>query len=241
MYNSSLDTKVSNYTDIKHILLNNKKHIMITFVNPYSYTIIDSQTNIIENFDYIFADGALLVYLNNLFEKEKIIRTSFDFSSIANDVFEHAINENKNCFFIGGNTQEIELFIKNIKICYPNLKIVGFHNGFLDSSTKQDLFCTLIESKVDYIIIGMGTPLQENLAIELKEKNIDFECIFTCGGFISQTASKVDYYLPIIKKLGLRWLQRFILHPHVRKRILMDYPRFVLKYIYFKIRKNYFN
>jgi N-acetylglucosaminyldiphosphoundecaprenol N-acetyl-beta-D-mannosaminyltransferase len=76
----------------------------------------------------------------------------------------------------------------------------------------------------------MGTPAQEEFAVFLKTEGIVAN-IFTCGGFISQTAIRTYYY----HKFGkgkLRWLQRAIEFKHIRKRLLFDYPINIIRYIF---------
>lgn len=78
----------------------------------------------------------------------------------------------------------------------------------------------------------MGSPYQENFSISLKNSfgNSRLKLIITCGGFLTQTSIKTDYYHPIIKKTGLRWLQRMVMHKHVRDKVFSKYPSFILKY-----------
>lgn len=90
----------------------------------------------------------------------------------------------------------------------------------------------------------MGTPYQENFAQIIKSLNDKGIVVLTCGGFLTQTSMRADYYYPLIKKLGLRWLQRIVMHQHVRQRVIKDYPKFLLTYLYEHgvmalFRKNY--
>lgn len=235
-----LDKKLSSFKSIDQVLLSGNRNL-VTFVNPFSYPILDKSTGVVNQFDYIYADGALLVKLHNIFNGNKITRVSFDFSSIAHDVFNFASRNNKSVFFIGGSPEEINLSVENIKSIYGNLNIIGFHHGYLDNISSDILLKRLFLLKPSIIVVGMGTPLQEEFSIEIKNSGVDFDHIFTCGGFITQSASKPDYYLPIVKKLGLRWLQRFLQSPHVRRRVLINYPAFVFNYLLsqlkFKIKK----
>jgi N-acetylglucosaminyldiphosphoundecaprenol N-acetyl-beta-D-mannosaminyltransferase len=77
----------------------------------------------------------------------------------------------------------------------------------------------------------MGTPAQEELAVYLKDNGVG-AYIFTCGGFIAQTAKNIDYYKPIVKKTNLRWLQRTIEYKHIRRRLFMNYPINIIRYIF---------
>ena len=83
----------------------------------------------------------------------------------------------------------------------------------------------------------MGTPIQEDFAIYCLQNSKFIKKAVTCGGFITQTAIKGDYYHPLIKKLGLRWLQRAYLHKHVRDRLFRVYPKFIFSYLLDIIRK----
>ena len=86
--------------------------------------------------------------------------------------------------------------------------------------------------KPEVVLVGMGTPYQERFSINLKQQLNNPAVIITCGGFLTQTSIKPDYYHPVVKKLGLRWLQRMILHKHVRERVLNKYPKFTVSYLY---------
>jgi N-acetylglucosaminyldiphosphoundecaprenol N-acetyl-beta-D-mannosaminyltransferase len=81
----------------------------------------------------------------------------------------------------------------------------------------------------------MGTPYQEDFAL-LAKKFLKSSFIITCGGFLTQTSIRPDYYSPLVKRLGLRWLQRAIYHKHVRRRLIVDYPKFMIRYIVGKLR-----
>ncbi|EJL7009021.1 WecB/TagA/CpsF family glycosyltransferase, partial [Vibrio cholerae] len=121
----------------------------------------------------------------------------------------------------------------NIVSEYPKLKINYRRNGFFNNKIEvEDIVFNVLKS--DFIILGLGTPKQEDFSSYL-HSIYPGKIIFTCGGFITQTAIKNDYYFPIVKKLGLRWLQRAIMHKHVRRRLLYDYPIFFYKYIKCKL------
>ena len=96
--------------------------------------------------------------------------------------------------------------------------------------TKTIAELNLLQPEV--ILVGMGTPYQERFSINAKQQLSSPAVIITCGGFLTQTSIKPDYYYPWVKKLGLRWLQRIIMHKHVRDRVLKKYPKFTVSYLY---------
>ncbi|XNS81288.1 WecB/TagA/CpsF family glycosyltransferase [Vibrio cyclitrophicus] len=199
-----------------------------SFINPYSYNyFLDNEA--VKNFSGLYIDGQSLVFAFNFFNANKVERASFDFSSIADPVFKHAVNNNYELSIIGGTQSDIELAVNNIKIRYPGINVSFYRNGYF-SSDKERVETLRKISRTDLLIIGMGTPYQEDYAI-LAKSMLDKAFIVTCGGFLSQTAFKADYYSPLVKKLGIRWLQRAIRHKYVRQRLIKDYPIFFLKYI----------
>ncbi|MEI9752331.1 WecB/TagA/CpsF family glycosyltransferase [Moellerella wisconsensis] len=205
---------------------------IFTFVNPYSYYLVDKLDNK-NNFDSIFIDGITLVWAYNLLHKNKVERTSFDFTSIAHDVLLWAEKNNIKTSFIGGNSDEIEKAISVIKKKYPSINIPYYRNGYFNNhSDILDCLDLLKKNEIELLICGMGTPIQENFLIESKNTLSSLKLGFTCGGFISQIATNENYYNPTLNKLNLRWLQRFMRHSHVRKRIFINYPIFFFKYFF---------
>lgn len=231
MYCKRLDKKLSNFEGVEKIITS-KPGSLISFVNPFSYSIISKESELINDIDYWFSDGILLCKLISFFDKRKLNRYSFDFSSIAHEVFKYIEKENLNLAIIGANKEEIENAVNYIKSVY-SINIGYFSDGYFDLENNEHNK-NLIDNNIDVLIVGMGTPYQEKFMIDINKKvNLVFS--ISCGGFLTQTALRGDYYHPIVKKLGLRWLQRAIMHKHVRERLIKDYPMFLLKYIYSRV------
>jgi N-acetylglucosaminyldiphosphoundecaprenol N-acetyl-beta-D-mannosaminyltransferase len=209
-----------------------KRSCIITFVNTFSYyQLLDSDCPI-DKIDCIFVDGYLQVILHNFFHKKKINRASFDFSSLANDFFDYAIKNNLKLALIGAKEDEIIAAIYNLENKYSGLKFLYFRDGYFDNETdKYKAYDVLRQMNIDVVLLGMGTPAQEEFAIYLKEHGL-MSYIFTCGGFITQTAKHIDYYKSIIKKTNLRWLQRAFEYKYVRKRLFINYPINIARYLF---------
>ncbi|GAB6393523.1 MAG: WecB/TagA/CpsF family glycosyltransferase [Treponematales bacterium] len=203
---------------------------IITFVNTFSYyKLVDSGCPVAD-IDCFFVDGSFQVRLHNIFHKDKINRASFDFSSLADDFFNYAVTRDLKTAIIAASDAEARAAVANLRNKYPRLRIPYFRNGyFTDEREKQDTADILKSNSIDAVILGMGTPAQEEFAVYLKNSGVR-AYIFTCGGFITQTAKNIDYYSAIAKKGNLRWLQRAIEYKHVRRRLLFDYPKNLLRY-----------
>lgn len=224
--------EINDFIGVKSLLAH-RGISLITFVNPFSYYLIkDNRLN--EKFDFIFCDAISLVWLHNLVCRKKISRYSFDFTSIANNVFSYSSENSKVVAIVGGTSEEAIMAQKVIEDRFENCKIVAY-GGFFNIY-DSDIYNNLNDLDVDIVISGMGTPLQERFLLEIKSKCPSVTLGFTCGGFISQIASSPDYFNSNMNKLNLRWLQRALRHDYVRRRLLKDYPKFFFKYLFDTIK-----
>ncbi len=200
-----------------------------TFVNPHSYLLLRKSNNI-NYIDTIYIDGYLLVKLFGVIGI-KVSRKSFDMTSLAPKVFKECIKKNKTIYFIGSKKNEITKFISVIKLGYPKLNILGKRNGYFNNTDER---CTEIDKIIkinpDVVVCGMGTPFQESFLIDLKNKGWNGTG-YTCGGFIHQTANKLEYYPDFYNKNNLRWLYRIIDEPKLFRRYAIVYPKAIFIFV----------
>lgn len=230
-----IDNIIKRTPEIDVLLERKKIPSVVTFVNPFSYYKIKDYEKLAQ-LDYIYIDGILLLKLFNISNGTKLRRHSFDYSSIAKTVFNYSIQNKKSIGLIGAKDVEIEQAVKNIKQKNPDIIISYVHSGYFSSYEERSLVIDSVIKASDIIICGLGTPAQEEFALDIKAK-ANNHLIFTCGGFFTQTASRADFYYPFIKKYNLMWLQRVILYKHVRKRFFIDYPKFVVRFLTEKLKK----
>jgi len=230
--NKKLNSKIhsgDNFFTIQKSAFESKESTVISFLNPFSYYEVVKEESLINDVDVYFSDGALLCILHNLF-LPKITRASFDYSSIAEPFLRYVELKNKRIAIIGATSDENFHAVTNLKKQFPNLNIVYQRDGYINN--LGETIAELDRLKPEVVLVGMGTPYQERFSINLKQQLNNPAVIITCGGFLTQTSIKPDYYHPVVKKLGLRWLQRMILHKHVRERVLNKYPKFTVSYLY---------
>ncbi|MET2950710.1 WecB/TagA/CpsF family glycosyltransferase [Vibrio owensii] len=231
-YKKELDLKII-ATPPYHSSMNTQRGgaKVFSFVNPFSYEIISNDKDLIENVDGWFVDGALLCKLMKWKHKVEINRTSFDFSSIADSVLSCCdFNKLKVCI-IGATNNELDIAMSFFRKKYRQADFCITSDGYLCNNKESSLLCDIAEKEPDVFIIGMGTPYQEKLSLKIKSL-VSHDCIiYTCGGFITQTSIRDDYYYPLVKKFNLRAFQRFLSHSHVRERVIKKYPPFVIKYL----------
>lgn len=208
--------------ELNQMFSNKSEATLITFCNPFSFQIIKKNSNFqlsLEAMNHVYADGILLCKLLKL-KGKKVQRLSFDGNSIAPAVFQYCSEKNKKIALIGGNLTEILNATEKIKNQYDlNIDYIrnGYFNNRIELLTSQD---EIINKNIDVVIIGMGSPLQEQYLIDLKNKG--FKGVgFTCGGYITQIASKnLEYYPKFVNKFNLRAFYRLYKEP---KRLFSRY------------------
>jgi len=232
-FNQTLENRLCTTTEFRLVtsILPPKRSFIIGFVNPFSYMLVAGEGRIVNSFDLWFVDGALLRYLTNIRRTKKLERISFDFSSVAGDLMSLSSKLSLNVALIGGNIDELRRAKAFLESKYPNLRIIFSHHGFFCKNLWSKVIERITVSKPDLIVVGLGSPLQENFVLKLKGSLVKPALLFTCGGFISQTGSNGDYYPVWVNKLGLRWAYRALMEKHVRLRLLKNYPIFVLRYL----------
>ena len=221
----------------------------VTFLNPYSTEIAKDYLYLYEKADYICSDGILPIIINKLCNKNRTQRISFDMTSLAPIIFKKLSEDQQSVYFIGSTTENIEAFIRNIMIEYPQLMISGFNDGYLTEEDKIRVYDDILCKKPSTIVIGMGTPLQDKLAYDIRCMGYDGNIYtsysadlgntnYTCGGFFHQSVNSVHYYPKYIDRLNLRWLYRIYKEKYILKRILLYYPKFVFNYLFYLIFSN---
>lgn len=207
-----------------------------TFLNPVSYLTALDNKELFGQMDGIFADGGLLVKAIKMLYAKVVTRRSFDMTSIAPELFAYAVEHDKTIYIVASKQEQVEKAVEIFQERYPEVKFTGYRNGYFSSEEEMDKEAKHItELKPDFLIVGMGSLMQENFL--LKVKNAGYLGIgFTCGGFIHQTSkNEIDYYPAWVDKTNLRFVYRMWKEPHTRKRYVMAGLLFPARFIAEKI------
>jgi UDP-N-acetyl-D-mannosaminuronic acid transferase (WecB/TagA/CpsF family) len=201
----------------------------VFFLNHHSLLTLCDRGILPEKDTLAYADGALLRYQIKL----KGPRMSFDFTGVAARVFKKIADNKIISIFIGGTDSEGNIFKDKISENFPNI-LIETADGYRDVEgivSYLDLNNVSENNFNKIVVLGLGTPKQEDALLVLKQQTEKNQKIlaFTCGGFISQTASNegIRYYPRIINFLNLRSVWRILKEPHVLKRVIFNYPRSV--------------
>lgn len=181
---------------------------LVTCLTPYYMTLMKEEDyGLYNEFDYICSDGAYPLKINSWVGKPKSIRLSFDMSSMAPLVFNDAIKHGEGVYMLGAKPDEIEKSIVTIQSYFPNLKIMGHHHGYI-KDCKDEIVYQIVASGAKICVIGMGAPLQDEMAVRLKKAGF-VGSVYTCGGFIHQTTDGINSFPEWANKLNLRFMYRW--------------------------------
>jgi UDP-N-acetyl-D-mannosaminuronic acid transferase (WecB/TagA/CpsF family) len=201
--------------------------ICLLYVNPFNYFWFRASVLPIEvsqyRLDGIFASA---VFRSLVLRRQVVRRQSFDMTSLAPLIFIECERRKLSVFVAGGSSEDSLEFRKKLLGLFPNLDLRHCVSGFLSETELVDL---VVSANCDVTILGLGNIKQESVAVKLA--SVRPSRYFTCGAFISQTASSADghYYPRQIHKLNLRWLYRLFSESHILGRVVKFYPYFVVQ------------
>ena len=198
-------------------------NVSYSFMNLASLSSFFTKTDN-DNISY-FCDGMLMVLAVKLITKEKIKRVSFDYTSIAGDVFDYAAKHKKPVYIVGAEQYELDNFVNKIQSRHSGLIVAGSRNGYFDEAEQQSIYRSVIDSGAEIVVAGLGAGKQELFLSGLHHAGYQ-GVSFSCGGFIRQESStELTYYPKWINALSLRAFYRMYKEPHTIRRYLIDYPR----------------
>ena len=204
------------------------------FINPATYLRIRNEIDFHNKNVVVRYDSLVLWVISKLFQFIPGERGAFDMSSLAPQIIQGCVEKKSAVLFVGGTFQDALIFEQKLKSRYPKLNLL-VKEGF---QTDQKAILELVHrNSIKYFICGMGAPKQERLVTEIFAKT-GIYC-FTCGGFITQMAKAdhTDYYPPLVVRLNIRFIYRLFKEPHVRMRLIDDYPRGIFFFIFDRFRQ----
>lgn len=127
-------------------------------------------------------------------------------------VLEVGEKENWTFYLLGGRGEVPKIATENLKKIYPNVNIVGYHEGFFEEDSEKEVIQEINELKPNVLFVAMGAPIQEKwIAKHKNELKVDIAA--GQGGTFDYEAGRIKRAPKVIQKLGIEWLWRLILEP----------------------------
>lgn len=227
IYNKSSDKY---FKLLKNNLKNNKKTFIIT-ANPEIIMYSENDKEISDMFNdkcvSIVPDGIAVVKAsrmvgNNVFERITGVDISLKLLEYCNEL-------NKGLYLFGAKEEVINSLVNVINEKYPNIKLLGATNGYVDN--KDRVMKEVVKLKPDVVMVALGVPNQEKLIYKYLDK-FDKGIFIGVGGTFDVLSGLKKRAPKIFIKLNLEWLYRIVCEPKRLKRFWNNNVKFI-----FKVRK----
>lgn len=130
-------------------------------------------------------------------------------------IFELADDEKYNLFILGSSEDINKKAVEELKIKYPNINIVGRHNGYFDD--ENTIINLLKDLKPQIVMVALGSPKQEKFAAKIN-KTLPNILFIGCGGALDILAGKITRAPKFFQDNHIEWLYRLMLEPKRIKR-----------------------
>ena len=135
-------------------------------------------------------------------------------------------------YLLGGKDDVPALAAENVKKIYPNIKIVGYHEGFFEKDSEEKVIEEINKLQPNVLFVAMGAPIQEKWIAKHKDK-LKVDVAAGQGGTFDYEAGKIKRAPVIFQKLGIEWFWRLILQPSRIFRMIV-LPIYLMKIIFTK-------
>ncbi len=234
-----LQIQISNvdYLDVLKSIektFNEKKQIILTGANVNVINLALKNlrfTDELSNFNIVHPDGIGVFLASRFLYGKNGFKKRITGSDFYVEIIKEALKNNWSFFFFG----DTEDTLSRISKFYPKLKIVGTCNGF--NFNNDDLISQINHSNPDILIVGLGSPKQEEWIIENKDK-ISSKVIIAVGDGIKVFAGTKKRGTKLVRVLGFEWFVRLINEPRrLWKRYIIGIPLFILRVLKYKLLK----
>lgn len=145
---------------------------------------------------------------------------------IAEYLIKELNNLGKSLYLFGATNEVIGALAKKITAEYPNIKLLGCCDGYIDD--KDRIFEDIARLKPDVCLVAMGVPLQEKL-IYRHLSSFDKGIFVGVGGSFDVLSGTKKRAPKFFIKCNLEWLYRIAKEPSRLKRFYNNNVKFVFK------------
>lgn len=207
--------KVYPFTSFKEIIdfADQEKGLLVA-VNAEKVTKATDETREIINNNIGYADGAGVKVAMKRKGYNNVIRIP-GCELWLEIIKEHQLE--KSFYLVGGKEEVINETVAKLKKEFPNIKLLGYRNGYINSDKeRQDLIEDITNKRPDVVFIAMGSPKQEILMSELMSKH---KAIYQgLGGSFDVYTERVKRAPKWWRDHNLEFLYRFLKQPQRYRR-----------------------
>ncbi len=215
---------------LEEALKKEQKKLIVT-ANPETFMIASKEKEmekiILDKDTTLVPDGIGIVKAAHMLDYAVTERiTGID---IAWELLRLGNEQKKSIYLLGAKEEVISLVVKKIEQDYPNLKMLGYRNGYVED--KDQVFEDIKKKEPDIVLVALGIPAQEKL-IYKHFKDFKKGIFVGVGGSFDVISGTKKRAPKIFQKLNLEWFYRLIKEPKRIKRFYNSNVKFI-----FQVRK----
>ncbi len=221
----SLLTLLSELITIRH-------RVVLTYVNIHAVNIAYENSRFLDclnKADIAFCDGFGVKLAGKILGlKIKHRYTPPDWIPLLADICQ---KRNFSIFLLGSRPGIAEKTSIQLKNRFPNLRVVGFHDGYFnknpDSIENEKVIQSINSVKPDILIVGFGMPLQE-FWLEENWPRLQAVVALPVGAALDYISGETYRGPGWMTNHGLEWLARLIIEPgRLWQRYIVGNPLFL--------------
>ncbi len=175
--------------------------------------------------DLVVPDGIGIIYASKVHRLGLTERVGgVDLSERA---FQFLNAKSGSIYLLGSKPEVAEVAAFKLSEKYPNLRVLGTHDGYFDDDGEMAIIDDINILKPDVVFVGLGSPKQE-LWIHKYKRILNCKVLIGIGGGIDVWAGHAKRAPHWVQKIGLEWLFRLFQEPRRIKRMI-KLPAFALK------------
>ena len=197
---------------IESLLVRREKKVQIGINSATVNEIVinDSLLKAVNNADLVSIDGMSVVWALRFLGHKVPERVATP--DLADDVIALAARDKYSIYLLGAREASVVKCRDNLIICFPELTIAGYHNGYYQHDEENKIVELINEADPDILLIGMSSSRKELFA-ERYRNEINASYILGVGGYFDIVAGFTKRAPKWMQNMGLEWLFRFIQEP----------------------------
>lgn len=177
--------------------------------------------------DLIVPDGAGVVWAANYVGQPVTERVAgFD---LMHRLMQEGEKRKWKSYLLGTSQEVIEAAADKLQLQYPQVRIVGFHNGFFGPDQDAEVIDAIRGLAPDLLFVARGMDTQEPWIVKNKQQ-LGVPLIMGIGGSFDIISGRLKRAPVLFQRLRLEWFYRLLQEPKRLPRMLV-LPRFVVRVI----------
>ncbi len=200
----------------------------VLFANVHSLHLARKDPSLLQRInaaDLVLPDGSGLALAGRLFGHP--IRENVNGTDFLPRVLSHARDRGWTVFLLGGRREIVERCATSLRGRLPGLRIVGVFHGHCADHEQEQVIAQINALRPDLLLVGMGTPTQENWIVRHASRLRAGIC-FGVGGLFDFLAGDKPRAPRWLRNAGLEWVFRFLHDPAGKwNRVMVEIPAFL--------------